>query len=242
VRNGTTWSQQAYLKASNTGVGDYFGTSVSISGDTIVMSAENEDSNATGVNGDQSNNNATNSGAAYVFVRNETAWIQQAYLKAGCVVPDGQFGIVLAIDEFIVVGKDNMVTVFDRVQEDSTSTTVTTGSTGTAVSTTVTTGSTGTTNTIGVTITSTSTVIGSTEVTSDAARGGDDDSTMIVIVVVVSVVVLAIVAAVIGFLLFRRNRNNAHNSGAASLTLQSKSTLKNIKIEELLGSGNFGEL
>jgi hypothetical protein len=35
VRNETTWTQQAYLKASNTGAGDNFGYSVSISGDTI---------------------------------------------------------------------------------------------------------------------------------------------------------------------------------------------------------------
>jgi hypothetical protein len=69
VRDGITWTQQAYLKASNTEAGDYFGFSVSISGDTIAVGAHGEDSNATGVNGDQSNNNATDSGAVYVFVR-----------------------------------------------------------------------------------------------------------------------------------------------------------------------------
>ncbi len=82
VRNGTTWTQQAYLKASNTGIDDYFGFSVSVSGDTVVVGALGEGSNATGVNGNQSNNSAGNSGAAYVFVRNGTTWTQQAYLKA----------------------------------------------------------------------------------------------------------------------------------------------------------------
>jgi hypothetical protein len=33
ARNGTSWSQQSYLKASNTGGGDYFGYAVAISGD-----------------------------------------------------------------------------------------------------------------------------------------------------------------------------------------------------------------
>jgi len=88
VRNGTTWVQQAYLKASNAQARDSFGSAVSIWGDTLVIGAPGEDSNATGTNGDQSNNNADGSGAAYVFVRNGTVWSQQAYLKAS---NSGQF-------------------------------------------------------------------------------------------------------------------------------------------------------
>src|SRR5205809_40256 len=82
VRRGTNWSQQAYLKASNTDAFDYFGFSVAISGDTIVVGAPYEASNATGVNGNESDNSAPQAGAAYVFVRNGTNWAQQAYLKA----------------------------------------------------------------------------------------------------------------------------------------------------------------
>ena len=58
VRSGTNWTQQAYLKASNTGADDYFGWSVAVSGDTVVVGALGEDSNATGVNGNQSDNSA----------------------------------------------------------------------------------------------------------------------------------------------------------------------------------------
>jgi FG-GAP repeat len=36
VRTGTTWTQQAYLKASNSGAGDRFGVSVALSGDTLA--------------------------------------------------------------------------------------------------------------------------------------------------------------------------------------------------------------
>ncbi len=82
TRDGTTWSQQAYLKASNTELGDYFGWSVAISGDTVIVGAFGEDSHAAGVNGDQLDNSAINSGAAYVFTRDGTTWSQQAYLKA----------------------------------------------------------------------------------------------------------------------------------------------------------------
>src|SRR5262249_48569900 len=82
VRNGSTWTQQAYLKASNTDAGDRFGVSVAVSGDTVVVGANNESSGATGVNGDQADNSAFSAGAAYVFIRSGTVWSQQAYLKA----------------------------------------------------------------------------------------------------------------------------------------------------------------
>jgi hypothetical protein len=97
TRSGTVWSQQAYLKASNTGGGDFFGTSVAISDDTIVVGAGWEDSNATGVNGDQSNNSVNNAGSAYVFTRSGTVWSQQAYLKASNTDVNDHFGWSVAI-------------------------------------------------------------------------------------------------------------------------------------------------
>lgn len=98
VRNGTTWSQQAYLKASNTGSGDDFGLGVAIGGDTIAIGAPGESSNATGVNGNQMNNGASSSGAVYVFVRNGTTWSQQAYIKASNTGAGDDFGYSLAIE------------------------------------------------------------------------------------------------------------------------------------------------
>lgn len=50
TRTGSTWSQQAYIKASNTGRSDGFGESIALSGDTLAVGADNEDSNAAGVN------------------------------------------------------------------------------------------------------------------------------------------------------------------------------------------------
>ncbi len=105
VRNGGTWSLQAYLKASNTSVNDHFGRAVTISGETIAVGAFQEDSSATGVNGDQASNAASNSGAAYVFVRSGGTWTQQAYLKASNTGPEDQFGrSVSASGDLLVVG------------------------------------------------------------------------------------------------------------------------------------------
>jgi FG-GAP repeat len=69
----TTWTQQAYLKPAAVGTsqaGDRFGTSVGVSGDTVVVGAYVEDSNTTGVNSTP-NESASGveraPGAAYIF-------------------------------------------------------------------------------------------------------------------------------------------------------------------------------
>ena len=88
-------AQQAYLKPAQVGTfqtGDWFGYSVSISGDTVVVGAPQEDSASLGVNSIPDELAAGSSGAAYVFVRNSGVWTQQAYLKPIAVGPGGQAG------------------------------------------------------------------------------------------------------------------------------------------------------
>jgi cysteine-rich repeat protein len=97
TRSGTTWSQQAYVKASNTDVGDIFGAIIALSGDgsTLAVSATEEDSAATGINGNQFDNSAGATGAVYVFTRSGTTWSQQAYVKASNII--GGFGSSAAL-------------------------------------------------------------------------------------------------------------------------------------------------
>ncbi len=121
-------AQQAYLKASNTDTDDLFGTSVAVSGDTVVVGAPGESSNATGVNGDQTNNSALNSGAAYVFVRNGTTWTQQAYLKASNTDPGDSFGVSVAISgDTVVVGADHEDSNATGINGDQTNNNATNG-------------------------------------------------------------------------------------------------------------------
>ncbi|WP_395736406.1 beta strand repeat-containing protein [Prosthecobacter sp.] len=96
IRSGTTWGQQAYLKASNSGTNDTFGTAVSISGDTLVVGANGEDGSGTGVN-PTSNESASVAGAAYVFIRTNGNWSQQAYLKASNTGLGDNFGLAVAV-------------------------------------------------------------------------------------------------------------------------------------------------
>lgn len=105
TRNGTTWAQQAYVKASNTGMSDFFGVSVALSGDTMAVGARSEASNATGINGNQLDDSAPNSGAVYIFVRHGASWTQQAYLKASNAIAWDAFGASLAlVGDTLVVG------------------------------------------------------------------------------------------------------------------------------------------
>jgi len=123
-------AQQAYLKASNTGAGDDFGISVAISGDTVVVGARFEDSNATGVNGTESNNSAGSSGAAYVFVRSSGTWSQQAYLKASNTEANDQFGYAEDSNATVAISGDTVVVV--APYEASNATGVTNGTGGSA--------------------------------------------------------------------------------------------------------------
>jgi hypothetical protein len=97
TRSGATWSQQAYVKASNTRAGTYFGMSVALSGDTLAVGAPFESSNATGINGNQADTSAAAAGAVYVFARSGTTWSQQAYIKASNARTNGYFGTSVAL-------------------------------------------------------------------------------------------------------------------------------------------------
>ncbi|MCR9145101.1 MAG: FG-GAP repeat protein [bacterium] len=97
-REGATWAQEAYIKASNTEASDAFGTAVALSGDVLAVGASSEDSNAAGVNGDQANNVAGGSGAVYIFRRNAAiGWVQEAYLKASNTGNNDAFGSKVSI-------------------------------------------------------------------------------------------------------------------------------------------------
>src|SRR6267154_1635327 len=102
------WFQQAYVKASNTGVRDAFGGSVALSddGNTLAVGARAEDSAATGIGGNQTDdcgvhdasNCATDSGAVYVYTRNASTWSQQAYVKASNTESGDSFGGSVALN------------------------------------------------------------------------------------------------------------------------------------------------
>lgn len=98
IRTGGNWSQQAYVKASNTGDGDNFGNAVALAGDgnTLAVGAPFEASSGTGVDG-TINEAAGGAGAAYVYTRSAGAWSQQAFVKAFNTGAGDNFGNAVAL-------------------------------------------------------------------------------------------------------------------------------------------------
>ena len=86
VRNDGIWTQQAKLSASDAGAEDKFGQSVAISGDTIIIGAPSD----TPI--------GTDSGSAYVFIRDGETWTQQTKLTGDSVSVNSMFGWSVAID------------------------------------------------------------------------------------------------------------------------------------------------
>jgi len=100
ARSGTTWTQQAYVKASNTKDYEYLGCAIALSsdGNTLVAGSYGENSNSTVINGgNPADTSVTEAGAAFVFTRSGTTWSQQAYLKASDTAANSQLGWSVAI-------------------------------------------------------------------------------------------------------------------------------------------------
>ena len=128
TRTGTSWSQQEKVVATSQGQEDYFGYSISLSGDgnTLAVGAKGEDSSAVRVGGNQSDNNASGSGAAYIFTRAGTAWSQQAYVKASNTGAEDEFGYSVSLSSdgsTLAVGarsEDSNATGLGGIESDNT--------------------------------------------------------------------------------------------------------------------------
>ena len=86
LRTETGWVQHQKLFASDAEAGDRFGTALAMSGDYVVAGAPRNDGAGR------------NSGAAYVFRRQGTEWVEQAKLVASDETRSDYFGISVAMD------------------------------------------------------------------------------------------------------------------------------------------------
>jgi murein DD-endopeptidase MepM/ murein hydrolase activator NlpD len=86
-RTGSSWSQLQKLTASDGAAYDYFGKSVSISGDYAIVGAA----------GDDDNGPYSNSGSAYIFQRTGSSWSQLQKLTASDGAAYDYFGECVAI-------------------------------------------------------------------------------------------------------------------------------------------------
>ena len=92
-KSGTTWSEQAKITASDGATEDWFGYSVSISGDYAIIGAYGDD------------DNGSNSGSAYIFYRNGTSWTEQVKLTPLDGASEDRFGCAVSISgDYAIVG------------------------------------------------------------------------------------------------------------------------------------------
>ena len=113
VRNGSIWTEQAKLIASDEKADAAFGYKVNLAGDTAIVGASWDD--ASGLH----------SGAAYVFSRNAGVWTEQQKLVPGDGAAQDEFSDTVALDgDIAMIGApyddDNgsnsgSVYVFERV-------------------------------------------------------------------------------------------------------------------------------
>ncbi|WP_339385756.1 FG-GAP repeat protein [Grimontia marina] len=97
--DGSSWTREQYIQASNKGADHYFGYSVSLSsdGNTLAVGAYKEKSNAQGINGEEINDELDSAGAAYVYHFDGSNWTQQAYIKASNTGAGDEFGKVVSV-------------------------------------------------------------------------------------------------------------------------------------------------
>jgi hypothetical protein len=99
TRIAGTWSQDAYVKASNTGAGDAFGIAVALSGDgnALAVGAQSEDGGTIGVGSTPDTSSILDAGAVYFYARSAGTWSQQTYVKASNTRPSDLFGSAVAL-------------------------------------------------------------------------------------------------------------------------------------------------
>jgi hypothetical protein len=90
-RGETSWTQQAKLTASDGAERDAFGTSVAVSGQTIIVGADKDD------------DNGQDSGSAYVFYQNGVSWVEEAKLFAKEGSKGDRFGASVALSGNVAV-------------------------------------------------------------------------------------------------------------------------------------------
>ncbi|MFH2095239.1 MAG: T9SS type A sorting domain-containing protein [Bacteroidota bacterium] len=94
--NAGNWQQYQKINAYDGATGDYFGRSVSISGDHLIVGADYDDDNG----GD--------SGSAYIFYNNAGTWTHQAKVKAYDGAVDDRFGYSVDISgDYVIAGSMN---------------------------------------------------------------------------------------------------------------------------------------
>ncbi len=98
TKTSGSWTQSAYIKASNMDPGDAFGSALAIKSGLLIVGAPQEDSNGIGLDRNKANNASENAGAVYVYRRLNQRWVETRYIKGQYTQAGARFGAALALD------------------------------------------------------------------------------------------------------------------------------------------------
>jgi hypothetical protein len=100
VRSSGSWSRQTRLQSTTVTAGDWFGKSVSVSGDGNTAVIGSESTNTVG----------TNKGCAYIFTRSGTTWTQQTKLYSSDAANGDNFAVSVSMSRdgtYFIAGSPN---------------------------------------------------------------------------------------------------------------------------------------
>jgi hypothetical protein len=104
-RTGEHWDFSQVLTATISRRSDYFGASVALSSNLLVVGATGDASGARGLQADPSRSDANASGAVYLYGRQPMGWVRSTYIKTSNAEGGDSFGDHVALDgDTIVVG------------------------------------------------------------------------------------------------------------------------------------------
>ena len=97
-RQGGMWQETAKLRAPSPRRTDWFGLSLLLLDNTLVIGAPGDASGARGIPADPARSDAAFSGAVYIYAASDQGWTQSGFFKGSNTDVDDWFGIWLATD------------------------------------------------------------------------------------------------------------------------------------------------
>ncbi|WP_086931079.1 cadherin-like beta sandwich domain-containing protein [Agarilytica rhodophyticola] len=105
---GENWIEDVFIKATQRSNGMAFGSQVALSASMLAVSAPMEDGSSMRISDDDDSLGINDSGAVYVFEKENNTWTHQLYVKATNTNLEDAFGSSLIFDgEDLIVGAEN---------------------------------------------------------------------------------------------------------------------------------------
>jgi len=116
-KKGNKWKKQARIQAPKPLQLDYFGSSVKIANNTIIIGAPGDSNQSPGINSDNDNCQLPSSGAVYVYEKKWTGWRQSAYIKSNNPDKLEQLGSQIDSDGKTIIVNSNDIHIFNKTDE-----------------------------------------------------------------------------------------------------------------------------